>query len=94
MDFSFFFLHVVKEQNPHILQGPTHSVEKSGRWRHASTTSEEEGVSPSDPNAGRLSSMDKANARAAAMTTDVATPDMHDLPTPEALPWLWPWPTD
>ena len=28
------------------------------------------------------------------ITTDVATPDVHDQPTPEALPWLWPWPTD
>ena len=60
----------MKEQNPHVqqtgLQGLAHSVERTGRWRHGATTSEEEGVSPPEPNAGRLSRRDRANARAAA----------------------------
>ena len=47
----------------------THSAESNGRWRQAATTSDVDGVSPSETRAGRRSRRERANARALAQTS-------------------------
>ena len=48
---------------------PAHSTRTSGKWRQAATTSDVEGVSPSQPKTGRRSNKDRANALALAQAS-------------------------
>ena len=53
--------------------GPAHSTGTSGRWRQAATTSDVEGVSPSQPKAGRRSNKAQSK-RPGAGTSEQGTP--------------------
>ena len=58
-------MRMIEKNNSTLVttaSNPAHSTGTSGRWRQPATTSNVEGVSPSQPETGRRSNKDRANA--------------------------------